>query len=147
MLKRYSAAVLTALFFLSVVPAIAQQQDAATAQRLACMRTAVEKREDAIGAAWDKLSNAVKAAFGTRKSELLIAWGMTNRQARNVAIRQAWDKFRKSRKDARREHDVVVKAAWTQFVTERKACKELPTGEDLRLDSSTADAEVSPLTQ
>ncbi len=111
-----------------VPPAQGKQLD------IACMRTAVEKRENAIEAAWDKFAASIKSSLGTRKSELLTAWGITNRLERAKAINAAWAKFRTSRIAARKTLDGDRQAAWRQFIADRKVCGSGPTGEDPATD-------------
>lgn len=101
---------------------------------LTCMKTAVEKRENAIEATWDKFSASIKSALETRKSELSTAWGITNRLERAKAINAAWTKFRMSRISARKTLDVERQAAWQQFIADRKVCGSGPTGEDPATD-------------
>lgn len=92
-------------------------------QDLACMQTAVEKRETAIIAALVTYTNAWKTSLETRKTELNAAWGITNNKDRRNAINAAWKKFREARKEQRRAFRDARKSAWKQFKTDAKACK------------------------
>ena len=89
----------------------------------ACMRAAVEKRENALLTTWDVYAGAIKAARETRKTELLAAWSIQDPKARHEAIKAAWTKFREGVKAAGNARKQSDKDTWTQFVQEAKNCK------------------------
>lgn len=102
---------------------------------IACVKTAVEKREDAIQAAFDAFSSAYKSALSARKADLSAAWSIADRKVRNLAIQAAWLKFRQSRHDARKTYNASRGTAWGQFITDRKTCGSEPTGENQWTDN------------
>lgn len=89
---------------------------------LVCMQTAVAKRETAMITAFDKFSAAKKLAFEKRKTALVDAWKIENRNERRAALRTAWNNFRTDSKTARETFHKERRAAWAQFKTDRKAC-------------------------
>lgn len=89
---------------------------------VACVQTAVEKREGAIIAAFDKRNTSVRAALVKRQSDLKAAWGLTVRKDRNTAIHAARETYRKSWKDASATLRTERHAAWRAFNADRKAC-------------------------
>jgi len=103
---------------------------------LPCMSRAVETRENAIQAALDKFSTAIKSALETRKADLLAAWAKQDRLERRAAIRAAWSKYLLAKKAARKTFDQERNAAWKQFVQDRKQCGSGPTGENPAVDAS-----------
>lgn len=90
---------------------------------IACMKTAVEKRENALLAAYDTLTQKVRAARETRKADLLAAWSIQDPAQRHSAIKAAWDKYRESVKSARTEWNQSRKTIWIQFAQDAKNCK------------------------
>lgn len=91
--------------------------------RLACMQTAVAKRDGAIITAFGKFSSAITSALTVRKDALVAAWGISDKKARRQAIKAAWDAFRKSNQDARATLKSERTAAWKQFGVDAKACR------------------------
>lgn len=96
---------------------------------LACMQTAVEKRDNAIIAAWDTLSTSIKTALQTRRDALKAAWGISDKKERAKAIKQAWTDFRKTKKESARTFNRARKAAWKQFRADANACRATATYE------------------
>ena len=90
---------------------------------LACMQTAVEKRDNAMIAALDAYHASWKAALQTRRDELKAAWGIQDKNQREDAIRAAWRKFRESKKSARDTFRTARKNAWKTFKTDARACR------------------------
>ncbi len=130
-----SSAVLLAFTLISGI-ALAQNTTAPTATTgnqaatLSCVASAVAKRESAIQAGFTALSSSWNLALTTRASDLAAAWAMTDKTARNTAIKDAWKKFTASKKAARKAYNDARKASWSQFSTDRKACKASNTGEN-----------------
>lgn len=91
--------------------------------RLACMQTAVAKRDGAIITAFGKFSSAITSALTVRKDALVAAWGISDRKDRSRAIKTAWDIFRKSNRDARATLKSERTAVWKQFGVDAKACR------------------------
>lgn len=119
--KLITSTILGALALGIAIPAVAEY--APKKVDLACMKTAVTKREDAIIAAKTKAFAAYDAAFKTRRDSLKSAWDKTNAKERREAINAAWKTFRESHKAARTTLRNEDKAAWTTFKTDRKTCK------------------------
>lgn len=105
---------------------------------LTCMQTAVDTRETAIGTAFDTMHTSVKAALAARKAALHDAWGMTDKVARNKAIKAAWKKWKTDNKGAHIKLRTERKVAWETFKkTVKNTCKEtLPKEEALEKDSA-----------
>ncbi len=89
---------------------------------LACMQTAVGKRDDAVIAAVDAHHDSVKAALVARRDALKAAWGLTDRKARRDALAKAWTDFRMAVRDAQKTLKMAKRAAWKNFEMDRKAC-------------------------
>lgn len=109
------------------VPFVAQL---ATPTNLACMQTAVEKRDNAVIAAFDAFSASMKSAFTARRDALKTAWGKENRSERRTALRTAWGTFRASRKLARETFRTARHNAWKTFRADAKACHGVHRGEE-----------------
>ena len=88
----------------------------------ACVKSAIDKRENAIIAAVDTLAGALKSAYTTRRDALKAAWDLTDVKARNSAIRAAGKAFTVADRTARKAANETRRAAWTTFATDRKAC-------------------------
>ncbi len=89
---------------------------------LACVQTAVDTREDAIGSAFTTFSTAESAALAARKSALHDAWGITSSKDRRVAREKAWTDFRTANRAAFSALRTARKSAWAAFATASKAC-------------------------
>lgn len=90
---------------------------------LACVQTAVGKRDDAIISAFSAFSTATSAALSARKTALVAAWGITDKKARRAAIKKAWNDFTAATKTARRTLNSARKTAWTQYAKDVRACR------------------------
>jgi len=90
---------------------------------IACMKTAVEKRENALLSAYDVYAGKLKTARETRKTDLLAAWSIQDPKERQTAVKSAWDKFRQSVKTATIEWNQSKKTIWIQFAQDAKSCK------------------------
>jgi len=89
---------------------------------LACVASAVNKRETAIAALWSSYSASTTQALATRKSDLSAAWTITVKKDREKAIKTAWNKFQQSVKGARETAKNARKAAWKTFKSDVQAC-------------------------
>jgi uncharacterized membrane protein len=96
---------------------------------LACMQTAVEKRDNAVISAWDALTASVKTTLSVRRDALKAAWGISDKRERAKAIKQAWTNFKNSKKEASRTFNQARKDAWKQFKTDARDCKATATYE------------------
>ena len=81
---------------------------------VACISSAVDKRDTAIAGVFDTLKSAVM----TRKDALKSAWAQTDQKARRTALKSAWKDYASSVSSARSAR----KATWTAFYTDRKSC-------------------------
>ena len=89
---------------------------------VACVKSAINKRENAIIAAVDTLAGALKSAYTARRDALKAAWDLTDVKARNAAIRAAGKAFMMADRTARKTANQARRSAWATFVTDRKAC-------------------------
>lgn len=96
----------------------------------ACMQTAVEKRDNAVIVAVKTFNDSWVKALETRRDELKAAWAMTDPAARKTAVRNAWKKYRESRKMSRETFKSARKNAWSTFKADAKACKAVTTGDE-----------------
>ncbi len=101
---------------------------------MACVASAVAVRESAIQSAFSAFSTSMSSAFTKRASDLATAWTLTDRTARNTAIKSAHSVFKESSSTAKRTYNTARQTAWQQFSTARKACKAPPTGENITVD-------------
>lgn len=124
------------LFLLSAAVVVVFAENSTSAENIVCVQNAVDKRETAIQTAFDAFSSFINSALQTRKTELLAAWSITDRNERKTAINAVWNKFKKSKKTAVKTFNKTRLGAWTQFTADRKACGALPTGENPGADLS-----------
>lgn len=90
---------------------------------IACMKTAVEKRENALLSAYDTYAGKLRTARETRKTDLLAGWSIQDPKERQTAIKTAWDKYRQSVRTATIEWNQSRKTIWIQFAQDAKNCK------------------------
>jgi type IV secretory pathway TrbL component len=90
---------------------------------IACVGTAVNAREQAIGAAATKYTTAANASYSARATALAQAYTLTTKDAVRSAVKAAWSSFNSSMKSARGEWKTSRKTAWDAFRTAQKACK------------------------
>lgn len=103
-------------------------------ENIACVKTAVEKRETTIGGAFDTFATTIKSALEMRKTELSAGWTITDRAQRKTAITAAWKKFKKSHVAGRKTLNETRVSTWKQFSLDRKACGTGVTGENEKID-------------
>lgn len=89
-----------------------------------CIQNAIEKRDTAVIAAFDKFSSTIKSALGVRKDALKAAWAKPTAKERRAAVKAAWDAYKKSTREAVAAAKKERKAAWDQFRKDRIACKD-----------------------
>lgn len=92
---------------------------------IVCMRTAVEKRENAIITAHDTFANRLKTIHETRRTDLLAAWSVQDPRERHTAVKNAWEKYRESKKTIRKEENQSRRTIWSQFNQEAKNCRAI----------------------
>ncbi|MBI2097097.1 MAG: peptidoglycan-binding protein [Candidatus Sungbacteria bacterium] len=90
---------------------------------IACMKTVVEKRENALLSAYDIYAGKIRAARETRKIDLLAAWSIQDPKERHTAIKAAWDKYSQGTKTATIEWNQSRKTIWAQSYQEAKNCR------------------------
>lgn len=136
MLKRLTAFALAISFFFGSFSSITFAHNDSGSERenrsekvktekvvdVACIKTAIETRDKAIVTAVKKYSDAAVVALEKRMSDLLAAWGQTDKTIRKEAIKQAWETSMKSVKDARRTFKQERKDAWKAFKESRRTC-------------------------
>lgn len=103
-----------------------------SAAALACVQTAVEKRDNAVISAFDAFSASAKTALEARRDALKAAWGITDKKQRRAAIKKAWNDFGFATKTARKTFNKARLVAWAQYAKDGKACKAQgsPTSDD-----------------
>ncbi len=107
----------------------------ATTVNLACMQTAVGKRDTAIISAFDTFYSAAKQALEVRKSAIVSAWGIADKAQRKTALSAAWKTYKDTGKTARQTLNKSRKDAWQNFYTDRKACGTSGASEDQGTES------------
>ena len=90
--------------------------------KLTCASSAVVKREDAIIAAHDTMSAAVKSAMVARRDSLKVAWSITDKRQREAARKASWSKFRVDTQAAHNLMRETRKASWSSFESSMKIC-------------------------
>ena len=133
----------------SSVYAVAKKD--AGALDLACIQTAVGKRETAVITASNTLATSIKSALESRKTALISAWGITNAKERRAARNLAWSTFKTAQKAARNAHLASVKYAWATWKTDATNCKVdvagvEPQGLDVSVSAAAATS-ASTVTQ
>ena len=147
MITKFISASVLVLFALTALPVAFAEETTSTptstprtggptTNQLACVKTAVEKRETALIATLESFYNAMKAAFETRKTELLAAWSITDGKERRKARYEAWKKFTKTYRESRKTHNNTRKEIWKTFGQEAKNCGVPATGESVGLDTA-----------
>lgn len=129
MIKKIASASLFASFLMTAAtfPAMAQVTTTATSTTapktvdVACVKLAIDKRDNTLSAAVDTYAIAVKTALSTRQTVLKAAWDITGKDRRQ-ALRTAWRNYRDAAKKARKALQDSRRDAWKQFNTDRKAC-------------------------
>jgi hypothetical protein len=102
---------------------------------IACVAPAVATREAAIQSVFSTFSTSMSSAFTKRASDLATAWTLTDRTARDTAIKSAHSVFKESSRTAKKTYNTARQSVWQQFSTARKACKAPATGENTSADA------------
>ena len=110
-----------------------------TADKIACVRTAITARESAIEAAVSIHAQAIHDAYATRAIELDGAYSNTNVKAVQAGVKVSWADFNKSVKSASAKWKTNRNTAWSTYRTAVKVCKA-PSGVS---DSANSGFEVS----
>lgn len=90
---------------------------------LVCVKTAVEKKETAISAAYANYASGVLAALSTRKAGLISAYDKTTTKEIKATIKKSWNDYRSAIKIAKKDLQKAKKEAYKSFKAEIKACK------------------------
>lgn len=134
-MKKYIlASIFVLALVLSAVSVAYATENQAPIIDIACVKTAVEKRETAIIAAWDKFYTGAKTALEARKTALMAAWDMADNKQRKQAIQVAWKAFKDARISLKSDLKQERSTAWQTFVTERKVCHAPATGDSPATD-------------
>lgn len=89
---------------------------------VACIQSALDKRENAIITAHNTYSGSITNALTARKDTLKTAWAKPTRQERRVARDAAWKTFKESHRSAHEGLRSTRKTAWNTFDVDMKAC-------------------------
>ncbi len=92
---------------------------------LVCMQKAVETRETAVAAAYDKQTTTIKSGLAARKLDLIEAWKKQTVRERTLAIVAASKKFRSTRFNAHKTYQQEVRLAWTAYKQQAKVCRNI----------------------
>lgn len=146
--KLVNASLIASLVLSSALPVMAAQKGKGNSDDkkmtkktldIACMANAVDKRESSIMSGFDVFATATKNAYQARKDALKAAWGNTDPKARNKAIKEAWETYRKAAMKARKDWGSARHAAWMQFAKDSKACRGTGSGQDTVMETEAAD--------
>jgi hypothetical protein len=133
-MQKISTTVLAGFALLGLaLPALAQVEPhlmKEQKEKLVCIQKAVQKRETAIIGAFSEFSNETNAALTTRMRELVAAWDLEDRKARQSAISAAWKKYKESSEATHKKFKDAKKDIWEQFKLERKNCPKLAETDD-----------------
>jgi hypothetical protein len=98
-----------------------------TSQKIACVKTAIAVRENALAGAITTYNTAISAAYATRANELAGAYSNTTVKKVQAGVKVSWADFKKSIKSANKAWVTNRNTAWSTFKTATKACKS-PAG-------------------
>lgn len=93
-----------------------------TGAQLACVRTAIIVRENALSSQFSTLASVVTSAHAVRSSALANAWTLTDATARRQTIDSAWATWKSSVRVARETRKTAHKSTWDTFRTSVRAC-------------------------
>lgn len=111
------------------------KQQANQATLIACVAPAVATREATIQSAFSVFSASMTSALTKRTSDLAAAWALTDKIARNTAIKTADSAFKVSASAAKQTYNAARLTSRQQFTTSRKAC-----GAPAVVENTSADA-------
>ncbi len=103
--------------------------------KISCVGTAVNAREQAIDTAMSTYTQGVNAAYGARATALSQAYSQTTMKSVRSAVKAAWSTFNASVKSARKAWQTARNTAWTQYRTTAVQCKA-PAGTGDGVNSS-----------
>lgn len=108
------------------------------ATAIACIKSAVIKREEALIVGFDTYATALKTARGARKDALALAWDKTVASERRLAVKSADKTFAESSRSARKTWNDARRAIWRAFEVDRKACNVAVSSADTGSPSTDA---------
>ena len=94
---------------------------------IACVRTAITKRETSIQNAFSAYTTAQNTALTTRSSALSAAYAVADAKTIRKSLKDAWTTYRKTHSAITKSHNESVKAAWSLFSKDVKTCKTTGT--------------------
>lgn len=113
------------------------QEQTNNQQKIACMKSAVEKRETSLITAFKTFADSHMIAREARKSALSAAWSIEDKIERRSAIKKAWADYKISRKAARQTWNTQRIAAWTEFQKDKTVCGYKETSGDSTKSDAT----------
>ncbi|MFH0890993.1 MAG: hypothetical protein V1856_03100 [Candidatus Liptonbacteria bacterium] len=109
-----------------IVPAALAQNSSSTPSapqfNATCMKAAVSTREGSITSSYQTYSAAVQAALQARQSATIAAWDKTSVKDIRNATNGASKTYRAAVKAAEKKLKESKNAAWDKFVSDRKVC-------------------------
>lgn len=112
-----------------------------TTEQIACIKTSVVKREDALIVGFDAYAMALKNARQIRRDALSLAWDKTVASERRAAVKAADRAFAEATKVARKTWNESRRATWKAFELDRRACNA-PSVSAVDTGSSATDASI-----
>lgn len=105
---------------------------------VACLKTAISKRETALASNWNTLNTAMTAAISARGTGLAAAFDKPAGKERRTALQTTRKAFKDSVKAARKTFVTSERTTHTTYRTEAKACGA--TGTDVAEAVSSEDS-------
>ncbi len=106
---------------------------------IACMQTALEKKEASVKTAFTNYSNWVLAALDTRETALSTARTKTTSKEIKAVVSSAWAGYKTTVAALKKTLLSEKTSAYNTYKTENKACK--PTAIQAKIDVSTASSD------
>jgi hypothetical protein len=88
-----------------------------------CISEALDKRDNAIIAGWDKYASDMKKALLARREAIKSAFNQTDKKKNTSLINKAWASYNAAMAKIKKDFTKTKNAAWKQYNTDRKACK------------------------
>ncbi len=107
-----------------------------TAEDIACAKTAVLKRESAVGSAWATYSEAISDAGNDRYTGLEVAWSSSVPSEIKRQVNAVWTAFRTVVRSAKKTFNEAKKSAWKTFKSEIKICRGASGSDAIKSDST-----------
>ena len=149
MYKKLATIMITASLALASIPTTALQAETTskaakgkpTKEQIACVGSAVSKRDTALKTAFDSFSSTTSAAYSARLNALSTAWTNEDTKSRRTALSTAWKAWREASTKARRDFRAARTKAWAQFTIDRKSCGTAVAADDNNSAQSTSATE------